>query len=181
MCGPAIGAIGAVAGTGLQIMGAFQQHAAQKKAVELHNQRVMLNAQQAGIAASNQYADIGRIHEYNARSVQQEGYKSAMESRAGQGTILASAGASGFGSNSLSVQGVYNDAVRQEAINAENVQTKMDGLRDEYISKGRSIEAQARDRINSMSMEAYPSGAALGLNIANAVVGGIGGLSKLAE
>lgn len=178
MCGPIAATPGSVAGAGLGILGAFQQNAAQSQAVRDHNQQVLINARNAGIAASSQYADLGRQFVYEARSAQQEANKAVMQGRQTIGTALASAGTSGFNSNSLTVGAVVADEQRRIAENEANLALKMDDQRDAFISKGRTIQAQAQERINSMSMQSEPSGAVLGLNIANALVGGIGGISK---
>lgn len=179
MCGPAaaIGAIGSVASTGLGIMGAMQKDKAEKQAIYEHNQKVLENAQRAGIAASSQYADMGTQFNYEARAAQIEAQKAHQQGVISQGTVAASAGSSGFNGSSMTVGAVMADIDRRIAENDENYALKVDDLKDSFRSKGRMVQAQAQDRINSMSMQSYPDGGALGLNIANAVVGGIGGIA----
>jgi hypothetical protein len=167
-----------VASTGLGIVGAFGQHDAQRKAVQEHNARVRQNAIEAGMAASNQFADLGRQFVYEARTTQQEAQKAVLSGRQAIGTALASAGSSGFSGSSLTVGAVMADEQRRIAENEQNLALKLDDQKDAFRSRGRMVEAQARGRINELTPMAEPSGMTLGLNIANAVVGGIGGVSK---
>lgn len=178
MCGPALGALGSVAGAGMGILGSITQHNAQVQQTEDHNQKVLLNLLKANEAASNIYADLGRKFNYESRANQLEANAATMAGRASIGTSLASAGSSGFNGNSLTVGAVMADEQRRIADNEENYALKQDDLRSAYTSETKRAQAQAQDRINSMSYQSPPSGSALGLNIANAVVGGIGGVAK---
>lgn len=171
MCDPSILTAGHVADAGLGVMGAIAQNNAQRKAVQEHNKQVLINAQRAGIAASNQYADIGRQFVYEARSAQQEAQQAVQQGQEAGGAALASAGTSGFSGSSLTVGSVMGAISRRIAENEENYALKLDDMKDSFRSKGRVIEAQAQDRINSMSMQSGPDGMSLGLNIANAVAG----------
>jgi hypothetical protein len=180
MCGPVaplLMAGASVASAGLGIMGAMNQQNADARAVAQNNDNVLLNAQSAGISASNQYSDIGRQFTYDARSAQQEANQAVMAGRSAEGTAVASAGSSGFQGNSLTVGAVMSDIDRQNADAENNYALKMDDLKSAYNSKGRTIQANAQDRINSMQFQAQPSGSALGLNIANSVVKGISGVA----
>ncbi|MGJ0510454.1 MAG: virion core protein, T7 gp14 family [Methylocystis sp.] len=144
---------------------------ADRDATNRYNQSVALNAQSAGIAASNQYGDLGRQFTYEARTAQQEAQQAVQQGRQAQGTALASAGASGFTGSSLTVGAVMADEARRVAENEQNYGLKVDDLKGAYGSKGKMVQAQAQDRINSMSYQTQPSGVALGLNIASSVAG----------
>lgn len=178
MCGPAIGALGSIAGAGMGIMGSISQHNAQVQATKEHNMKVLQNFIQANVAASSIYGDLGRKFVYESRANQLEAGAATMAGRASIGTALASAGSSGFDGNSLTVGAVIADEERRIAENEENYAIKQDDLRSAYTSETKRAYAQAQDRINSMSIQSPPSSSTLGLNIANSIVGGIGGIAK---
>lgn len=180
MCGPVaplLTAGASIASAGLGIMGAQREYSAQQNAVMAHNYNVLLNAQSAGISASNQYADIGKQFTYETRSAQQEANQAVMSGREAAGTAIASAGSSGFTGSSLTLGAVMSDIERKNADAEYNYEAKVDDLKSSYISKGKTIQGQAQERINSMQFQAQPDGSALGLNIAGSVVKGLGGLA----
>lgn len=169
MCGPSILTAGASAGLG--VLGAIGKHNAEQEAANRYNYNVLVNARDAGIVASNNYADQGRAFAYEARSAQQEAQQAVMQGREGVGTGLASAGSSGFTGSSLTVGNVLSAQQREIAQNEENYALKMDDLKDAYRTRTRDVQLKTQNQINSMSMQSGPSGSALGLNIANAVAG----------
>ncbi|WP_432806822.1 virion core protein, T7 gp14 family [Methylocystis echinoides] len=157
------------ANVGLSALGSTNAYNAERDATNQHNYNVLLNAQSAGIAASNQFADLGRGFTYEARAAQQEAQQAVEAGRQAEGTELASAGSSGFTGSSLTVGALMADEARRAAENQENYALKVDDLKGAYISKGKMVQAQAQDRINSIQYQTQPSGSALGLNIASAV------------
>lgn len=165
MCGPAIPLIG----MGMQMAGQVAQFSAQQSATNASNQTAMVNARDASLAATHKYEDEGRKQIYDARQVQQEGYKAVMSGRMAKGTAMASAGSSGFDASSISIGSVLAAEDQKIAANLDNVKTKMDDLGDSYRSKVRSEEAEAQGRINSMPMKAGPNALALGINLASTV------------
>lgn len=167
MCG--VNLLAAGANVGMQALGSIHAHNAERDATNRWNQSVALNAQRAGIGASNQYADQGRSFVYEARSAQQEAQQAVMAGRAAQGTGLASAGSSGFTGSSLTVGGVMAEEARRIAENEQSFGLKMEDLRSAYKSQGKKAQAEAQDNINKVSYQSGPSGTALGLNIANSV------------
>lgn len=181
MCGPAAAPLlvagASVASAGLGIMGAQKEYEAKKQAVTAHNYNVLLNAQSANLAASNQYADIGKQFTYDARSAQQEANQAVSSINQAKGTTLASSGTSGFSGSSLTVGSLMSDYSRQAADADNAYHAKMDDSRSAYVSKGKTIQSQAQDRINSMQFQAQPDGSVLGLNIANSVVRGVSGIA----
>ena len=169
MCGPSILTAGASAGLG--VIGAIGKQNAEREATDRYNYNVLVNARDAGIVASNNYADQGRAFAYEARSAQQEAQQAVQQGQVAQGTAIASAGSSGFSGSSLTVGAVMGDMQRRIAENEENYALKVDDLKDAYRTRTRDVQLKTQNQINSMSMQSGPSGSALGLNITNAVVG----------
>jgi hypothetical protein len=167
MCG--VDAFGSLASAGFGVLGKIGEHNAQTQAVKENNQKVLQNLVNANTAASSMYGDLGRRFNYESRANQLEANAATMAGRASIGTGLASAGSSGFNGNSLTVGAVIADEERRIAENEENYAIKQDDLRSAYNSEGKRVQAQAQDRINSMSFQSAPSGSLLGLNIANTV------------
>jgi len=64
-------------------------------------------------------------------------------------------------------------SARRVAESQENYALKVDDLKDACRTRTRDIQLKVGNRINSMSRQSPPSGASLGLNIGNAVAGGI--------
>lgn len=169
MCGPSILTAGASAGLG--VLGAIGRQNAEREATDRYNQSVLINARDAGIVASQNYADQGRAFAYEARSAQQEAQQAVQSGQQAQGTALASGGSSGFSGSSLTVGAVMGDMQRKVAENQENYGLKVDDLKDAYRTRTRDVQLKTQKQINSTTMQSGPSGATLGLNIANAVVG----------
>lgn len=129
------------------------------------NEAAAANAQSASLAAQRKYDDLQRRFVYNSRSVQQEGYKAAMEARQSAGTAVASAGSSGTGG--ISVGNIFAAINQQGAENQSRIRTKQDDLKSSYKSEVDSAEAEARARIASVQ-PANPMN--LGLNILSSVI-----------
>lgn len=189
MCGPAaglIGAVGSVASMGLGIAGANakeagkqQQYAYEIQQTMEYNRRVMDNAQRANLAAGNQYSGIQQRRFFNAQDLVQRANAATNDAREAEGTVNASAFSSGFWGGG-SVSDIYNKYLTKEANIASNTATKFDDMESAFNEQGKAIYAQADDRINSMPMKGAPLApqSTRGLDIANAVVGGIGGIAK---
>lgn len=165
--------IGLGARTGFGMLSSLTQHNAERQSVQQHNQKVLLNLIRANEAATSIYSDLGRRFNYESRANQLEANAATMAGRQSIGTSLASAGSSGFNGNSLTVGAVMADEQRRIAENEENYALKQDDLRSSYNSETKKAYAQGQDRINSMSFQSPPSGAALGLNIGNIVGDGL--------
>ena len=163
MCGPALPLIGLALSIGSSVM-AYQ---GQQKQAKAQNQMRQDNAINANIAAQRKYEDEGRKLTFDARQLQQDGYKAVMDTRKAQGTALASAGASGMDISSLSVSAILADQEQQLANSLSNVQTKLTDTKDAYNSRVSSYEAEAAGRANSIAPASGPSPLALGLNIAS--------------
>lgn len=189
MCGPAaglLGAVGSIGSIGMGIAGANAKEAAQQQqyAYEIqatmeHNRRVMDNAQRANLAAGNQYSDIQQRKFYNSQALVQQAGKAVGDVRQAEGSVMASAASSGLGPSG-SVSDIYNSYLTKEANINANLDTKFKDMTSAYNEQGKQIYAQAEDRINSMAMQAAPLAPAStrGLDIANSVVSGIGGIAK---
>ncbi|MGJ0391898.1 MAG: virion core protein, T7 gp14 family [Methylocystis sp.] len=169
MCGPSLLTAGASAGLG--VLGAIGRHNAEQDAANRNNYQVLVNARDAGIIASQNYADQGRAFIYDARSAQQEAQRAVTQGRASVGSGLASAGTSGFTGSSLTVGNVLASAEQGIAQDEANYALKVDDLKDAYRTRTRDVQLKTQNQINSMAMQSGSSGSALGLNIANAVVG----------
>jgi hypothetical protein len=170
MCGSSpLDVIGSAASIGMGILNPISQHNAQVQQTKEHNQKVGLNLIRANEAASSIYGDLGRRFTYESRANQLEANAATMAGRQAIGTSLASAGSSGFTGSSLTVGGVMADEQRRIAENEQTYALKQDDLRSAFTSEGKRVQAQAQDRINSMSYQSAPSGSVLGLNIANTV------------
>jgi NOL1/NOP2/fmu family ribosome biogenesis protein len=167
MCTP-LAAIGA----GLSIAGQVANHSAQTKAAQQHNTAVLRNAQDASLAASHKYEDSQRRYVYDARQTQQEGYKAVMDGRRAAGTAMASAASSGFDASSISVSSILAGIDQQTALSVNNSEAKFDDLRNAYVSQGKTIEAEAQGRTNSMSMKAGPSPLGLAIGIGGSMLDG---------
>ncbi len=168
MCTP-LAAIGA----GLSIAGQAANFSAQSAATQAYNSSVLQNAQSAGLAETHKVEDYGRKMIYDARQTQQEGYNAVMKGRAAHGTALASSGSSGFDGSSYSINDILAGIDQQTAQSVDNVQTKMDDLKNTYLSSAKTAEAEAQGRINSMPMKAGPNPLSLVIGAGGAGVDGM--------
>lgn len=170
MCAPA--AALAVVSTGLSIAGSVMQYQGQKSATDQYNQQAAINARDAQLAFANKTADINRNYIYDAKANQQEGYKNAMALRRGEGTIKASAGASGLDASSLSVDSILANERQIAAGNEAIINDRVDNLKSSRQSQVDTAMAEAQGRINSMPYKAGPNPLGLAINVAGDLVGG---------
>lgn len=189
MCGPAaglLGAAGSVASIGLGIAGANQkeagkqmQYAYELQQTMIHNQRVADNAQKANLAYGNQLTGLEQRRSFNNQALVQQADAATMKSREAEGTVYASGMSSGFWGGG-SMKDIYNEYLNREARIDANAELKFADNNVAFGEQAKAAYAQADDRINSMAPRSAPLApqSTRGLDIANAVVGGIGGVAK---
>jgi hypothetical protein len=189
MCGPAaglLGAVGSIGSIGLGIAGANakeagkqQQYAYELQQTMIHNQRVMDNAQKANLAYGNQIQGIEQRRYFNNQALVQQADAATMKNREAEGTVYASGMSSGFWGGGT-MQDIYSEYLNKEARIAANADLKFKDADTAFAEQGKALYAQADDRINSMAPMSAPLApqSTRGLDIANAVVGGIGGVAK---
>lgn len=149
---------------------AVASYAGQQQATQANNEAALANAQSASIAAGYKYADNNARYAYNARSLQREAYKAAMEGRARESTGVASAGSAGV--SGISLGALIADTRRQAAENAYVAGEKRADLFQSTILNNQAAEAEAQGRINSFPMASGPSPLGLAINLGDAVVQG---------
>lgn len=168
MCDP-MSAIGFGLSAASQVAG----FAGQQEQTDAYNAAAQQNAINAGVAASNKYADEGRSFVYDSKKNMQEGYKAVMSGRKARGTAVASAGSAGIDGSSLTLGDILSDINQESAVNLDNIAAKQDDMKSAFRSRVKSYEAEAQGRINSMPYKEGPSPLALGLNIASAGFGAV--------
>lgn len=170
MCTP----IAAVA-AGLQMVGQVAQFSNQQHQTDLYNAAAKQNGINASVAAERQYSDEAQKFIYNARQVQQEGYQAVMKGRQAVGQSIASAGAAGFDTSSLSVGDIISGENQKTQWSVDNMHTKMDDQKNALDSADQTYYGQAQGRTNSMPYKAPPSSLGLAIGLASDVAGGIKG------
>ena len=161
--------------TGLSVGKSVMGFAGDQAAADANNQAVLVNAQNAELAAANAEGDQGRAFSYNMKEVQQQGYKAVMQGRESQGMAQASAGSSGFGGDSNTLGAILDNEDQKTANNLSDMRTKQDDQENSIRSEYRADWQTAKARIDSMPMKSGPSPAALGLGIAGEMFGGFTG------
>jgi hypothetical protein len=160
-------------GFGLSAASQVAGFSAQQQQTDAYNAAARQNAINAGVAASNKYADEGRSYVYDSKKNMQEGMKAVFSGRKARGTAIASAGSAGIDGSSISLGDIVSDINNETALNLDNVAAKQDDMKHALVSNLKSYEAEARGRINSMPYKEGPSPFALGLNIASAGLGSV--------
>lgn len=157
---------------GLTAASAIVSYAGQQQATDEYNASAAAGRRDAGIAASAKYGDLQRKYNYDAKSANQEGYKAALKARSEKGTLVASAGSSGISGGSVTLENLIGMSNQIEAENEARVQAKRDDSRMAFVSSGKTIEAEAAQRINSMRDKSGPSPLGLAIGLASAGVQG---------
>jgi len=147
--------------------------AGQQQATDAYNAQAAAAHRDAGIAASNKYADEQRKLIYNSRSAQQKGYEAALKGRAAVATGTASSGSAGIAAGSLTLDQLIAASKQKAAENEARVQTKREDMTEAYRGRVKTYEAEAQQRINSMPLKEGPNPLGLAINIAGAAVGGM--------
>lgn len=157
---------------GLSAASAVVQFAGQQQATDEYNANAAALHRDAGIAASAKYGDLQRKYNYDTKANNQEGYKAAMKARSEKGTLVASAGSSGIRGGSLTLDNLISMSNQVEAENEARVQAKREDAYMSFLSTGKSIEAEAQQRINSTPFKAGPNPLGLAIGLASAGVMG---------
>lgn len=157
---------------GLTAASAVVQYAGQQQATDAYNAQAAAAHRDAGIAASNKYGDLQRKYNYDAKATNQEGYKAAMKARSEKGTLVASAGSAGINGGSATLENLIGMNNQIEAENENRVQAKREDAYMGFISSGKTIEAEAQQRINSMPFKEGPNPLGLAIGLASASLGG---------
>lgn len=147
--------------------------AGQQQATDAYNAQAAAAHRDAGIAASNKYADEQRRMIYDARSNQQKGYQAALKGRAAVATGTASSGAAGIAAGSMTLDQLIAASKQQAAQNEQNIQSKHEDLTESFRGKVKTYEAEAQQRINSMPFKEGPNPLGLMVNLAGAAAGGM--------
>lgn len=150
----------------LGALGAVAQFAGQSQATDEYNASAAAAHRDADIAATNKYKDLGSKYVYDAKSLNQEGYKAALKGRAEIATGVASAGAMGIAPGSITLDNLVNSTKSQMATNEANIQNKRDDAHDTLLGNEDSVKAEAQQRINSTPFKSSPNPMNLMLGIA---------------
>jgi hypothetical protein len=164
-----------MAGMALGIVGAIGQFAAQKKATDDYNRQAAEAHRDASVAANNKYNDLGSQYIYNAKSLNQQGYKAALNAREEMAKGVSSSGAMGIAYGSNTLDNLMDQSRQIAAQNESNLQAKRDENQGSYRNQGASVQAEAQSRITATPFKAQPSPLGMLLGIGNAVAGGMGG------
>lgn len=164
MAGMALGAIGAIA-----------QYEGQKKAVDDYNAQAAAAHRDAEIAATNKYKDIDTKYVYDSKSLNQQGYKAALQARETAATGIASSGSMGIDPGSITIENLVAQNSQQAAQNESNIQAKREDALTQLQGQGQSIQAEAQERIDATPFKAQPSPMGAILGIATSAVKGFGG------
>lgn len=157
---------------GLTAASAIVSYAGQQQATDEYNASAAAGRRDAGIAASAKYGDLQRKYVYDAKSTNQEGYKAAMKARSERGTLVASSGAAGIRGGSVTLENLIGMNAQIGAENEARVQAKREDSYMAFTSQGKSIEAEAGQRINALRDKAGPNPLGLAIGLASAGVGG---------
>jgi hypothetical protein len=149
------------------------QFAGQQQATDAYNAQAAAAHRDAGIAASNKYADEQRRLTYDARANQQKGYEAALKGRAAVASGTASAGSAGVAAGSLTLDQLIAASKQKAAENEARVQTKREDMEESFRGRVKSVESEAQQRINSMPFKSGPNPLGLAINIAGAAAGGM--------
>jgi len=157
---------------GLTAASAIVSYAGQQQATDEYNASAAAARRDAGIAASAKYGDLQRKYNYDAKSTNQEGYKAALKARSELGTLKASAGAAGVAGGSITLENLIGMNAQIGAENEARVQARREDSYMSFVSSGKSIEAEAAQRINSMREKSGPNPLGLAIGLASAGVQG---------
>jgi hypothetical protein len=152
----------------------------QKQATDDYNAQAAAAHRDALIAATNKYKDIDSKYIFDAKSLNQDGYKAALQARESLATGVASSGAMGFNPGSITIGNLVAQTQQQGAQNEANIQTKRDDARQQLVGQGESIEAEAAQRINSTPFKREPSPLGMVLGIGTSLVKGFSGNGMMA-
>lgn len=164
-----------MAGMALGVVGAIAQYQQQKQATDDANAQIAAAHRDAQIAATNKYKDIGTQDVYNQKSLNQQGYKAALNAREEMAKGVASSGAMGIAPGSATLDNLMSQTRQIAAQNESNIQTKRDEQFATYENQGQTIQAEAQSRINETPFKREPSPLGMILGIGNSIVGGMGG------
>lgn len=164
-----------MASMALGIVGAIGQYSQQKQATDDYNAQAAAAHRDADIAATNKYKDIDSKYIYDAKSLNQDGYKAALNGREEMSKGVASAGASGIAYGSNTLDNLMGQSSQIAAQNEANIRTKRDQNLDTVTNQGQTVQAEAQQRINSVPFKRDPSPLGMILGIANSAVGGMNG------
>jgi hypothetical protein len=164
-----------MAGVALGAIGAIAQYQQQKQATDDYNAQAAVAHRDAMIAATNKYKDIDSKYRYDAKSINQDGYKAALNAREEIAKGVASSGSMGLAYGSNTLDDLMGQSRQVAAQNEANIQTKRDQNFDTVVNNGQTIQAEAQQRINSVPFKRDPSPLGMILGIANSAVGGMGG------
>lgn len=156
MCDPA---------SALMAASSVASFAGQQSATDSYNAQAAAAQRDAQIATANKYTDVQRKYQYDAKSLNQQGYTAAMKGRAEVASGIASAGASGIAGGSLTLDNLIAASRQTAAENEARIQNKRDDATDALIGNFKSIEAEGKQRINSTPFKEGPNplGLAIGL------------------
>lgn len=163
MCDPVT-----IAGTALSVAGSVVGYEGQVDATNAANAQAAAAHRNAGLSATNQYGDAQRKYEYEAKTVQQQGYDAVMAGRAAVASGIAAAGSSGVDAGSVSIADILNEQRRMTAQNLSNVKAKQSDMAQAFVSEGKAIEQQAQGRIDSTPFQAGPSKLGLMIDVGKA-------------
>lgn len=162
-----------MASMGLGMIGAIGQYAAQKQATDDYNAQAAAAHRDAMIAATNKYKDVDTKYIYDNKSLNQQGYKAALQARDSIATGVASSGAAGINPGSITIANLVSQTQQQAAQNEDNIQTKRDDSFAQLLGQGETIKAEAQQRINAVPFKREPSPLGMILGIAGAGVKGM--------
>lgn len=160
----------AMAGAMLGTVGAIGQYAAQSQATSDYNAQAAAAHRDADIAATNKYHDLDSKYVYNTRSLNEQGYKAALNGREEVARGVASAGAMGIAAGSNTLDGLIGQSRQIAANNENNIQTKRDDMFDSLQAQGQEVQAEAQSRIDATPFKRDPSPLGMVLGIANSFV-----------
>ncbi len=153
------------------------QFAGQQSATDAYNAQAAAAHRDAAIAAGNKYGDLQKKFFFDEKSLNQEGYKSALKARSEQGTLAASAGSSGIAGGSLTLDALVAQSQQQAAENESRIQTKRDDSTEAFRGQTKSVEAEAQQRINATPFKEGPNPLGLAIGMASAGVSGAAGVN----
>ena len=142
--------------------------AGEASAANAYNANAAAAHRDAGIAASIKYGDLQRRYVYEAKGLNQEGYKNQLKGRSEAATLTASAGSAGIAGGSITLENLLAQSAQIKAENESRIQTKRDDSMEAFMAQGDSVKAEAQQRINSTPFKDGPNPLGLAINLASA-------------
>lgn len=156
----------------LSAAGSVVSFAGKQQAVDDYNANAAVAHRDASLAAQYKYEQEAQRNRYDAKDILIKGFEAVLKGREARATAIASAGASGFDTSSITISSLIDQEANKSARNEAVIKDQLDDLAESYVSRTKGYQMEAQGRINTTPFKSGPNPLELAIDLAGSAFKG---------